>query len=126
MKVQRAEEAYWGILCYEQRSSEGGGDNYNHLPICPLFWQFLFYVGGVLGVLIVLFLLSTANEAASMLQKQESLQAFKATLDDLLSDVQDNFHLFNGLENMLKSPPRLQNQQIYQIDEDTQNMLIEK
>ena len=79
-----------------------------------------------MGVLIVLFLLSTANEAASMLQKQESLQAFKATLDDLLSDVQDNFHLFNGLENMLKSPPRLQNQQIYQIDEDTQNMLIEK
>ena len=69
---------------------------------------------------------ATANEAAGMLQKQESLQAFKATLDDLLSDVQDNFRLFNGLENMLKCPPRLQNQQIYQIDEDTQNMLIEK
>ena len=103
-----------GYLCYEQRSSGGGGDSYNHLPICPLFRQFVF--DG----------LSTANEAASMLQKQESLQTFKATLDDLLSDVQDNFHLFSGLENMLKSPPRLQNQQIYQIDEDTQNMLIEK
>ena len=67
-----------------------------------------------------------ANEAAGILQKQESLQAFKATLDDLLSDVQDNFRLFIGLESMLKSPPRLQNQQIYQIDEDTQTMLIEK
>lgn len=68
----------------------------------------------------------SANEAASILQKQESLQAFQATLDDLLSDVQDHFRLFNGLEAMLKSPPRLQNQQIYQIDPDTQTMLIEK
>ncbi|XP_076442471.1 acidic fibroblast growth factor intracellular-binding protein-like [Babylonia areolata] len=68
----------------------------------------------------------TANEAASMLQKQEALQTFQATLDDLLSDVQDNFRLFSGLESMLKSPPRLQNQQIYQIDEVTQAMLIEK
>ncbi|KAK7481158.1 hypothetical protein BaRGS_00027591 [Batillaria attramentaria] len=68
----------------------------------------------------------SANEAASILQKQESLQAFHATLDDLLSDVQDHFRLFSGLEAMLKSPPRLQNQQIYQIDHDTQTMLIEK
>lgn len=70
--------------------------------------------------------LFTANEAAGILQKQESLQPFQATLEDLLSDVQDHFHLFNGLENMLKSPPRLQNQQVYQIDEATQAMLIEK
>ncbi|XP_025104299.1 acidic fibroblast growth factor intracellular-binding protein-like isoform X2 [Pomacea canaliculata] len=68
----------------------------------------------------------SANEAAGILQKQESLQPFQATLEDLLSDVQDHFHLFNGLENMLKSPPRLQNQQVYQIDEATQAMLIEK
>lgn len=72
------------------------------------------------------FLLFIANEAATILQKQESLQAFQATFDDLLSDVHDHFRLFNGLENMLKSPPRLQNQQIYQIDEDTQKMLIAK
>ena len=68
----------------------------------------------------------TANEAASILQKQESLQTFKATLEDLLSDIQDNFRLFQGLENMLKSPPRLRNQQIYQIDHGTQDMLIEE
>jgi hypothetical protein len=54
------------------------------------------------------------------------MQKFNATLDDLLSDVQDNFRLFYGLENMLKSPPRLRNQQIYQIDQDTQNLLIEE
>ena len=79
-----------------------------------------------LGFIMFCWFSVLANEAAGILQKQESLQAFKATLDDLLSDVQDNFRLFIGLESMLKSPPRLQNQQIYQIDEDTQTMLIEK
>ncbi|KAK7103523.1 acidic fibroblast growth factor intracellular-binding protein-like [Littorina saxatilis] len=68
----------------------------------------------------------TADEAAQCLQKQESLQTFQATIDDLLSDVQDNFRLFCFLENMLKSPPRLRDQQIYQMAQDTQTMLIEK
>ena len=66
------------------------------------------------------------NEAASILQKQGILHTFNATIDDLISDTVDNFRLFVNLEKLLKNPTKVQDQQIYQIDPDTQKMLIER
>ncbi|XP_041354579.1 acidic fibroblast growth factor intracellular-binding protein-like [Gigantopelta aegis] len=66
------------------------------------------------------------NEAASILQKQGILHTFSATIDDLVSDTVDNFRLFVNLEKLLKNPTKVQDQQIYQIDPDTQKMIIER
>ncbi|KAL3874468.1 hypothetical protein ACJMK2_037477 [Sinanodonta woodiana] len=68
----------------------------------------------------------SAVEAAAVLQKQGILQSMGARQDDLLSDTQDNYRLFMGLEKLLKWPSKFANQQIYQIDADTQKMLIDK
>ncbi|XP_071079950.1 acidic fibroblast growth factor intracellular-binding protein-like [Haliotis cracherodii] len=68
----------------------------------------------------------SVSEAANVLQKQGVLKKYSATSEDLLSDTQDNYRLFTSLEKLVKSPDKLRDQHIYQINADTQTMLIEK
>lgn len=68
----------------------------------------------------------SAHDAAVILQRRGVLQKYEATFDDLVSDTLDHYRTFGILERLLKSPPRLLDQQIYQIDASTQKMLIEK
>ncbi|XP_005106473.1 acidic fibroblast growth factor intracellular-binding protein [Aplysia californica] len=68
----------------------------------------------------------TVSEAARVEQNKVNLKTLGATYDDLMSDVVDNFRLFHGLEEMLKTPPRLSHQLVYQFSSDTINMLIQR
>jgi len=68
----------------------------------------------------------TAFEAARVEQTKVNLKSLGATFEDLLSDVIDNYRLFAGLEEMLKSPPQLSHQLLYQFSPDTVKLLIQK
>ncbi|CAL1534602.1 unnamed protein product [Lymnaea stagnalis] len=68
----------------------------------------------------------TALEAAKLKQNRVPLKTYGATLEDLLSDIVDHYRIFSGLEEMLKTPPRLSHQLVYQFDPETIDMLIQK
>jgi hypothetical protein len=44
----------------------------------------------------------------------------------ILKDVNDNYHVFNRLEQYLQSPTRLKEQLLFQISDDEADRLIEK
>lgn len=75
---------------------------------------------------LTLFYLFLAHDAALVLDKQGVLQNTGLGMDDLISDVLDHYRLFINLEKMLKNPVQLAEQQIYQIDSDTQKMMIDR
>jgi len=68
----------------------------------------------------------TAHEASMVLQKRGILQSMGIEFEDLVSDTQDNYRLFVNLEKLLKNPPMLANQQMYQLDPETQKVLIDR
>lgn len=68
----------------------------------------------------------SVSEAAKLQQSKVSLKKYGATVEDLQSDIVDNYRLFAGLEEMLKTPPRLSHQLVYQFDLETVDMLIQK
>ncbi|KAK3755329.1 hypothetical protein RRG08_026059 [Elysia crispata] len=68
----------------------------------------------------------SASEATMLEQKKINLKMFGITVEDLHSDIVDHYRLFLGLEEMLKTPPRLSHQTVYQLDADTISLLIQK
>lgn len=71
-------------------------------------------------------ILFTAQEAALFLQKSGVLQKADVSMEIVYSDIQDQYRLFFGLEKLLQSPPKLIDQQIYQMDTDMQRQVIER
>lgn len=65
-------------------------------------------------------------DAANILQKNDLQHSTGVTIEDLISEVHDHYRLFNHLEKMLKNPTQLADQQIHQIDSESQRLLIEK
>uniref|UniRef100_A0A0B6ZDS5 Acidic fibroblast growth factor intracellular-binding protein n=1 Tax=Arion vulgaris TaxID=1028688 RepID=A0A0B6ZDS5_9EUPU len=68
----------------------------------------------------------SVSEATKHQQSRVQLKKFGATIEDLQSDIVDHYRLFVGLEEMLKTPPRLSHQLVYQFDPETVDMLIQK
>lgn len=68
----------------------------------------------------------TANDAALTLHKRGAIQNTGYTSEELRSETQESYRLFVSLEKMLKNPIKLVEQQIYQIDADTQKSMIER
>lgn len=68
----------------------------------------------------------TVLDAAYVLQKGEIQRSSGVTMEDIVSEVNDHYRLFNHLEKMLKNPTQLADQQIHQIDAESQRLLIEK
>ena len=66
------------------------------------------------------------NEAVIVLQRKGVLQSTGASVDELVSDTKDNFRSFDSLEQHLKCPQQFGEQNLLQIDPDTQRMLIER
>lgn len=71
-------------------------------------------------------ILFTAQDAALFLQKSGVLQRADVSMEIVYSDIQDQYRLFFGLEKLLQSPPKLIDQQIYQMDTDMQRQVIER
>lgn len=71
-------------------------------------------------------ILFTAQEAALFLQRSGVLQKADVSMEIVYSDIQDQYRLFFGLEKLLQSPPKLIDQQIYQMDTDMQGQVIER
>lgn len=65
-------------------------------------------------------------DAAYVLQKGEMQQSSGVTIEDIISEVHDHYRLFNHLEKVLQNPTLLADQQIHQIDAESQRLLIEK
>ncbi|KAK2165810.1 hypothetical protein LSH36_45g10036 [Paralvinella palmiformis] len=68
----------------------------------------------------------SAEDAAHVLHKRGILQQYGATLDMLLSDIQDHYRTYTMIERYLKIPHRLDTQLAFQISPDTQVMMIER
>ena len=66
------------------------------------------------------------NEAVVVLQRKGVLQSTGASIDELISDTKDNFRSFDSLKPHLKCPQQFGEQNLLQIDPDTQKMLIER
>lgn len=68
-----------------------------------------------------------AQEAAVVLQQRGALQTFPgATSDFLLADVCDHYRTYVLLEKLLHTPPRIFEQWTFQMDSQTQRMLIDQ
>jgi hypothetical protein len=67
-----------------------------------------------------------AQEAAHILHKRGILQQYGATLDMLLSDIQDHYRTYTMLERYLKTPKKLEKQLEFQISPDWQKLVIER
>lgn len=68
----------------------------------------------------------SANDASSVLQKRGVLHNMGVSFQDLVCDTQDNYRLFINLEKLLKDPPKLAEQHLYQLDPQTRKHLIER
>ena len=66
-----------------------------------------------------------AHEAADVLQRRGILQECGASMDLLMSDVLDHYRTFHMLERLLHRPG-LAEEWTFQLEPDTQKMLIEK
>lgn len=67
----------------------------------------------------------TAQEAAAVLQQRGGLGP-ATSIDLLLSDIFDHYRTYSMLEKLILYPPRLMDQWIFQMDADTQEMVISK
>ncbi|XP_033736195.1 acidic fibroblast growth factor intracellular-binding protein-like [Pecten maximus] len=68
----------------------------------------------------------SAQDASTVLQKRGVLYNMGVGFQDLVSDTQDNYRLFINLEKLLKDPTKLAEQHLYQLDPQTQKLLIER
>ncbi|OWF46584.1 acidic fibroblast growth factor intracellular-binding protein-like [Mizuhopecten yessoensis] len=68
----------------------------------------------------------SAHDASAVLQKRGVLHNMGVGFQDLVSDTQDNYRLFINLEKLLKDPAKLGEQHLYQLDPQTQKLLIER
>lgn len=75
---------------------------------------------------VFLLLCFSANDASSVLQKRGVLHNMGVSFQDLVCDTQDNYRLFINLEKLLKDPPKLAEQHLYQLDPQTRKHLIER
>jgi len=69
---------------------------------------------------------NSAREAADALQQRGILQQFGANMDLLMSDVLDHYRTFHMLERLLQTPLKLTEEWTFQMESETQKMLIEK
>ena len=68
----------------------------------------------------------SVHDASLHLHRSGVQQSTGATMDIVVSDVQDQYRLFNNMEKLLKDPVHLMEQQLYQIEPDVQKLAIEK
>ncbi|KAH3826890.1 acidic fibroblast growth factor intracellular-binding protein-like [Dreissena polymorpha] len=68
----------------------------------------------------------SVDECAVALQNRGVLQSTGARFDELISDTKDSFRLYASLEQLLKWPTKFGEQLVYQIDPETQKILIDK
>ncbi|XP_048736754.2 acidic fibroblast growth factor intracellular-binding protein-like [Ostrea edulis] len=68
----------------------------------------------------------SVHDAALFLQKSGVLQKADVSMEIVFSDIQDQYRLFTSFEKLLKSPPKLMDQQIYQMGTDLQKRVIER
>ncbi len=69
---------------------------------------------------------NSAHEAADILQQRGILQQWGANMDLLMSDVLDHYRTFHMLERLLHTPLKLTAEWTFQMEADTQQLLIEK
>lgn len=69
---------------------------------------------------------NSAHEAADILIQRGILQQWGANMDLLMSDVLDHYRTFHMLERLLHTPIKLTAEWTFQIEADTQRLLIEK
>ena len=69
---------------------------------------------------------NSAREAADILQQRGILQQCCANMDLLMSDVLDHYRTFHMLERLLHTPLKLTEEWTFQMELNTQKMLIEK
>lgn len=69
---------------------------------------------------------NSAHEAANVLQQRGILQQWGANMDLLMSDVLDHYRTFHMLERLLHNPLKLTAEWTFQMESDTQQLLIEK
>ncbi len=69
---------------------------------------------------------NSAHEAAEKLQQRGILQQWGANMDLLMSDVLDHYRTFHMLERLLHTPIKLTAEWTFQMEAETQKMLIEK
>ncbi|XP_045508615.1 acidic fibroblast growth factor intracellular-binding protein [Colias croceus] len=68
----------------------------------------------------------SSSEAVSTLHQRAAVKQTGATVELIASDVLDHYRTFALLERLLTVPSKLSEQMIFQIDEPTKQMLIEK
>ena len=69
---------------------------------------------------------NSQHEAADILAQRGILQQCGANMDLLMSDVMDHYRTFLMIERLLHTPLKLSEEWTFQMDKDTQKMLIEK
>lgn len=69
---------------------------------------------------------NSAREAADVLQQRGILQQFSANMELLMSDVLDHYRTFHMLERLLHTPLKLTEEWTFQMESETQKVLIEK
>ncbi|XP_064600078.1 acidic fibroblast growth factor intracellular-binding protein-like [Liolophura sinensis] len=85
----------------------------NHTVVDPDIYQL--WINGYSGF-----------EAAKLQQARGVQQKFGCVFDDIVSDTLDYYRLFTSLERLLKTPPKLVDQQVYQLDTATLRLLIQQ
>ncbi|CAD5114210.1 DgyrCDS3355 [Dimorphilus gyrociliatus] len=68
----------------------------------------------------------TVNEACTVQQKKGVVQKFDATSEMLRAEIHNHYRTFNMLERYLKSPQKLPEQLVFQLDSETQKLLVER
>jgi len=68
----------------------------------------------------------TVNEAIHMLREQGALNQAGVPFELLVSDLHNHYRLFNMWEQLLHNPAMFTDQLIFQLDNDTRDILIEK
>lgn len=71
-------------------------------------------------------ILISASEAVATLESREVMKQTGATVDLVESDVLDHYRTYNLLEKLLQNPLKLAEQLSFQIEPQTQQLLIEK
>jgi hypothetical protein len=67
-----------------------------------------------------------AEECKEILIKKDLVNKRDINENIILKDVNDNYHVFNRLEQYLQSPTRLKEQLLFQITDDEADKLIER
>lgn len=68
----------------------------------------------------------SASEAVNVLESRGIMQQTGATIDLVESDILDHYRTYSLLEKLLQNPIKLAEQVSFQIEPQTQQLLIEK